>query len=501
MECPKCGYEREPGDTHCSLCGVDFGLLERQEAEKKALKAAARKQEKQDDEKLEIETSAPSVKAEAVSGECPKCGCDRRPGDAECPHCGVIYEKHEQMLAQQKADEQKKKEEEEKRFAEEKARIQEEAQKGILEAQVKREKEKKQEEKAVKKKEQQESAVEAAAEAVDKLAGVASNRLKDGVDVVKANSRKIVMVVSVILAVLLVGWGVTSLVKTVIKHVEHKRLVAQEEEEKRRIAEEQRQATEYFRANRLEVITQLKSLIDQRQYTQFKKEMQKYDIPQLVEDIVDIKKYLEEIKLFDEARRIPGKEYGKNYEVYLKLHEMNPGKKLYNDKLIAYRKKLAGKNYLIAKKFLNKKKRYKADLQKALAAIDKAIQLEGYKKKYTTVRYKLKSQELLFFEGNKNVTMAVRNDGLTKGATGGQRKLYVWIRNVGSDSFFINVDYFTLVGKNKKRYKYNDCSRSLVTQLKPGKETKGYLYFYTSAKPRELIFSHISAGKISRRFP
>ena len=38
MECPKCGYEREPGDTHCSLCGVDFDLLERQAAEKKALK-------------------------------------------------------------------------------------------------------------------------------------------------------------------------------------------------------------------------------------------------------------------------------------------------------------------------------------------------------------------------------------------------------------------------------------------------------------------------------
>ncbi len=501
MECPKCGYEREPGDTHCSLCGVDFGLLERQEAEKKTLKASARKREKQDGGKLEIETTAPAVKDVAASGECPKCGCDRRSGDVECPHCGVIYEKHEQMLAQQKADEKKKKEEAEKRFAEEKARIQEEAQKGILEAQQKREKDKKQDEKTAKKKEQQESAVEAAAEAVDKLAGVASDKLKDGAGALKANSRKIVMSVSIVLAVLLVGWGITSLVKVVMKNVEHKRMVAQKEEEQRRIAEEQRKATEYFRANSYDVTAQLKSLIDQRQYSKYETEMQKYDIPQLAGDIVDIKKYLAEIKLFDKAKRISGKEYGKNYEVYLKLHEMNPGKKLYNNKLIYYRKKLAGKNYLEAKAFLNKKKRIKTDLYKALTAIDKAIQLEGYKKKYTTTRYKLKSQELLFFKGNNKVEMAVRNDGLTKGATGGQRKIYVWIRNVGSDSFFVNVDYFTLVGKNKKRYKYNDCSRSIVTQLKPGKEAKGYLYFYTSTKPRELIFSHISAGKISRKFP
>jgi uncharacterized Zn finger protein (UPF0148 family) len=42
MECPKCGYERESGDTRCSLCGVDFELLERQEAEKKALKKVSR---------------------------------------------------------------------------------------------------------------------------------------------------------------------------------------------------------------------------------------------------------------------------------------------------------------------------------------------------------------------------------------------------------------------------------------------------------------------------
>jgi hypothetical protein len=108
---------------------------------------------------------------------------------------------------------------------------------------------------------------------------------------------------------------------------------------------------------------------------------------------------------------------------------------------------------------------------------------------------------LLFYEGNENVHMAVRDDGLTKGATGGQRKLYVWLKNVGTNPFFVNVEYFTLVGKNKKRYSYNNCSRELVTNLQPGQETGGFLYFYTSSRPAKLIFSHITAGTVSRTFP
>ncbi len=498
MECPKCGYERETGDTHCSLCGVDFALLERQQAEKKALKAAAKKKKSQQKEKLELESSDAGEHAGAVSGICPKCGGDRREGAVECPQCGVIYEKHEQMLAQKEAEKQKKKEEEARRFAEERARIQQEAREGIKEARQKREKH---EERTAKIKEQKEVAVEKASEAVEKITEVASSRVQEMLDRLKGNSRRIMIYAAVILGVIIVGWGITTTVRTVLKNAELKRIIAQKEEEQRRIAEEQRKAAEYFKANRFEIVTRLKSLVDQRQYTLFEKELHPYDIPQLESYVSDIRKYLEEIKLLDVARRIPGREYGKNYEAYLKLHALNPGKKLYNDKLIYYRKKLAEQKYQEARSFLGRKKRYKTELLKAMAAIDKAIQLEGYKKKYTAVRYKLKSQQLLFFEGNDRVQIAVRNDGLTKGATGGQRKIYVWVKNVGREAFFPSVDYFVMVGKNNKRYKYNDSSRSLMTQLASGQTTEGLIFFYTSQRPKELIFNHPIVGKVSRRFP
>ena len=144
MECPKCGYERESEDTHCSLCGVDFDLLERQEAEKKALKQMAKNGNGlgpgEVAPNMEMEEKAPPPTGEVV-GECPNCGFSRRPGENECRHCGVIFEKHEQLTEQKKAEEEAKKKEEQRRIAEKHARIQEEAKKGILEAQAKRERE------------------------------------------------------------------------------------------------------------------------------------------------------------------------------------------------------------------------------------------------------------------------------------------------------------------------------------------------------------------------
>jgi hypothetical protein len=174
---------------------------------------------------------------------------------------------------------------------------------------------------------------------------------------------------------------------------------------------------------------------------------------------------------------------------------------VYRKKHAFYQNKLAEKNYLKAKEFLSKKNRLRSDLTASMAAIDRAIKLGGEKKKYKNIRYQLKNAELLFYEGNGNVHMAVRDDGLTKGATGGQRKLYVWLKNVGNSPFYVNVEFFTLVGKNNKRYKYNDCSRELIVNLEPGQETGGFLYFYTATRPAKLIFSHITAGTVTRVFP
>jgi len=500
MECPKCGYERESGDTHCSLCGVDFELLERQEAEKKALKKVSRNGNSPNNghaaQEPEKGGPAPPSSAEII-GECPKCGFSRRPDENECRHCGVIFDKHEQLTEQKKAAAEARRREEQRRIAEKHARIQEEAKRGIQKAQAKREKElefKKQAER-VEKEEQAED------KPAVKTPGVVNEQLDKTVTYLKDNHRKFAVALVAAVAVLLVGWGTITLVNNWREKAEQKRIIAQQEEEKRKLAEEYKRTADAYYADKIEIDGALIALIDQRHFDLFDQEIKKYDIPPLANDVSRIKEYLKEIKLVDRAKSIPGREYETNYNIYLKLHQMDPGNKLYAKKMKIYRKKWADKSYREAKKFFSKKERFRSDLQVALATNEKAIQLEGPKKNYQKLKYELKSAELLFYEGNDHVQMAVRNDGVTKGATGGQRKLYVWVKNISAKPFFVNVDFFTMVGSNNKRYSYNDCSRKLVTQLRPGKETEGYLYFYTTTQPQRLIFNHVIAGTISRNFP
>jgi len=244
-----------------------------------------------------------------------------------------------------------------------------------------------------------------------------------------------------------------------------------------------------------------KSLIDQREFDRYLSEIKKYEIPSLEGDLDEIKKYFEEIRIVESIKQIPENDYEKNYDVYSRLSDIAPQNKGYLEQRDMYKQKLAEKYYLEAARYLNKKNRVHSDLAVSFAAIERAIQLGGENKRYVEIKYELKKAELLFFEGNENVHMAVRDDGLTQGATGGQRKLYVWIKNVGTNPFFVNVEYFTLVTKDNKRYSYNNCSRELVTKLLPGQEAGGFLYFYTASQPVELIFSHISAGTVSRIFP
>ena len=90
MDCPKCGYERQPEDTHCQLCGVDFGLLERQEAEKRVLKEREKKKQATGEElQLSMEDKEPGSGSSSDPGfsndlfmeeDCPKCGYEKEGG-------------------------------------------------------------------------------------------------------------------------------------------------------------------------------------------------------------------------------------------------------------------------------------------------------------------------------------------------------------------------------------------------------------------------------------
>jgi len=40
--------------------------------------------------------------------KCPKCGYERKPGDIECPRCGIVYEKYEIYITKKQAEEESK---------------------------------------------------------------------------------------------------------------------------------------------------------------------------------------------------------------------------------------------------------------------------------------------------------------------------------------------------------------------------------------------------------
>ncbi len=506
MECPKCGYERKQSDTDCPLCGINYEYFDNLQAEKVSLKQKTKEQQGaiKEPEPTKDDSYKTSVR-EQVSGKCPKCEYPRLAGAVECSNCGVIYQNYEDFLKKQKAEEKAKKEEEEKRFAEEKARIQKEAEKAITQERLKREKtieevtiKKKDAEDVRKKKAKEKEALKR--EKKEKKSAQKQSLLESETTAPSANFFVKNKIVSIILIVLLAG-GLVFSYKLYSDYASQKKYIAEQEALKQKLAEERKKIADEFLVNKESIIPYLKSLIDQRNFGFYNKEIKKYEIPAIEKYLVPVKKYLDEIKLYDSAQEIPAGEYKKNYNIYVKLTQMNPGSKLYKKKRSYYRIKLANKKYREASAYFKKKKHKRSEIEAAVASINEAVKLNKKSRKYRSLQRKLAKEELLFFNGNDNVQMAVRDDGITKGATGGQRKLYVWIKNVGSSPFYVNPDYFTMVGTNRKKYSYNNCSKKLVKNLQPGEKAKGHIYFYTKARPKELIFNHNSAGKISRLFP
>ena len=519
MECPKCGYERNASDTDCPLCGINYVYYDNLQAEKESLKQRAKKQQPpeviKEQETVTVEKHKIPGPEKEAAGKCPKCEYPRPAGAVECPNCRVIYINYEEFLAKQAAKEKARKDAEKKRFAEEKARIQKEAEKAITEERLKRERSieetaiKKQEaEEAEKNRKEEEEEEERRNKAAEKET---LKREKEEVAQAPGETDAPVRstgmgffaknkVVSILLAVVVVASLIVPY-KMYSNYTAQKKYIAEQEEIKRIQAEKRKQITQEFLTNKDSIISYLKSLIDQRNFVFYKKEIRQYEIPSLEQYLIPVKSYLDEIKLYDSAQELPAREYEKNYSIYTRLSQMNPGSKLYKKKRGYYQTRLAKKRYNEASAYFNKKKHALVEIESAVAAANEAVELNKGSKKYRFLQHKLLREELLFFKGNELVQMAVRDAGVTRGSTGGQRKLYVWIKNVGSGTLYVNPDYFIMVGTNKKKYSCNHWDRKIVKNLQPGEKAKGYIWFYTKTRPQQLFFSHNSAGEISRVFP
>lgn len=488
MECPKCGYEREPGITHCTLCGLDFKKYEGELAEKKALKEIPENNLATEEAPpsaikpvqaapASSPLSSPSISKKKTSElSCPKCGFFRGESDTDCPRCGVIYEKHEDKEARQEAFQKEKEEKEAQRILEEKARVKRLAQEAIEKERQKREK-------------------TASTEVVSAKVKAGSNGLR---------LAGILIALTVVGA--LVGYFIYNKLETMKAEEAQRLLLEKQKAVQQKIEAEREKAKNYFLANKAQIMETIRNYIDKNNYEAADKELQKYEIPSLANDLQEIRAYIKEITLYNKAKKLPAAQYEANFKIYSELSELNPDNEKYQKKKKYYQnkfnKKRAQNNYRKARDYFKIKKPYRSDLQAALKAIDEAIKFGDKTRIYKNLKKKLIKAELLFYDGNDNVAMAIRDEGImTTGSLIGQRKLYVWIKNVGQTPFYVNIEFFTLVLTNGKKLKYNDCSKSLVKNLKPGGKAKGYISFYTNKRPKELVFSHVTAGTISKKFP
>ena len=268
-------------------------------------------------------------------------------------------------------------------------------------------------------------------------------------------------------------------------------------------AEQKRQKTVElaFFKRRAEINSRLRKIIDDGKFSTAEQEIAELDIPALKNEIRPLKNYLEEIRSAESVKKIPDDNYEKKYEAYSRLVKLNAQNEFYRAKMEEFRLKYADNEYMKALGYYRKGSKDPAMLDKAIKTVKTSVSLIPGDSKYQGLRVTLVKAKLLFYEGNDKIAMAVRDEGMGKRLFSDQRKISVWILNKSQEAVYINVQYFTMLGKNGIKYTYNDTGSKLSGRINPGEQTWGELYFRTSASPAKLTFNHLVCGKISREFP
>lgn len=98
-----------------------------------------------------------------------------------------------------------------------------------------------------------------------------------------------------------------------------------------------------FSSNRGQILSNLKSLINQKQFDSAKKEIAKYDIKPLRADLSDVKKHLKKAALEDKAGNTPDSGIEASLKIYSELVRIEPENEVYKEKLAHYKAKLEEK--------------------------------------------------------------------------------------------------------------------------------------------------------------
>jgi tetratricopeptide (TPR) repeat protein/ribosomal protein L40E len=273
------------------------------------------------------------------------------------------------------------------------------------------------------------------------------------------------------------------------------------EHQKREYADKIKDIQIYFLTHRDEITKNIRKIIEDKQFEKAKQAISKYDIPVLSAELIPVKNYLNETKLAEAIKQIPENSYEKYYKTYVELVKLNPENISYKNQRDSYRLKLADSEYLVAASYLKNDKKNISDLNTAISNVEKALSLIPDSSRYQELKKTLLNEKLLFPEGNGKISMAVRDDGMGGRLYSEQRKITLWINNNSHDVVYINVQYITMIGKDDRKYTYNDIGMKFKSNLSPGEQTKGELYFKTRTSPAKIIFNHLVCGEISRTFP
>lgn len=169
------------------------------------------------------------------------------------------------------------------------------------------------------------------------------------------------------------------------------------------------------------------------------------------------------IRLENEVHRIPVSRTMDNLKIYRYLHKLDPENA----------------------KYVRKVAFYEAQLES-----DQQRRAEAKKREAATRRRQ--NETLKAFEGNERVRMAIENLG------GGQ--FHVWIENRLPAPIKIAPRHFTLVCTNDSRFAVYQ-TKDFNDTVSAGEIIDGRLAFDAYCPPREIVFSHPSAGRLTRVFP
>lgn len=256
-----------------------------------------------------------------------------------------------------------------------------------------------------------------------------------------------------------------------------------------------------FLKNQDGITKNIKQNLESGNFVEAEKILASYDVPPLKKELVSLKNFYEEKQIYRSLGQIPRGQFESLFKAYSRLAVLNPQNESYQEGLGKARLEYAESLYAKAAGYHNAGKKDPEKLDQGIRLIKKAVEVMPGDSKYQALKERMINEKLLFYDGNDKIAMAVRDDGMGQRLFSGQRKISVWVLNRSQERIFINVQYFTMLGKNGLKYTYNDTGSKLSGKLEPGEQTFGELYFRTGTSPAKITFHHLVCGTIFREFP